>query len=99
MSNPRPAGRPAGSKTTKNTADAFPSRCPACDSTERTPYTNTLEQPYAGIDAAGNPYTHIIRRNTRCEACGAPRIDRTFENRATTTAEPEQTTETDAAAA
>lgn len=89
MSNPRPAGRPAGSKNTKTTADAFPSRCPNCDSTERTPYTNTLEQPYCGIDAAGNPYTHIIRRNTRCEVCDTPRIDRTFENRtAGTTPEP-----------
>ena len=60
-----------------------PSRCtrPGCGSTERERYYSTQIQPFAGEDAMGRPFTHIVRRWTRCKACGQPRVDRSFENR------------------
>lgn len=75
-------GRPKGSKT-KPAATGFAelSRCPKCGSTERTKYLNKTEQEYAGIDASGNEYTHIVRRRCRCAACGQMRCDRMTENR------------------
>lgn len=57
------------------------SRCPKCDSTEREDYEAKIEQEHAGEDANGKPYTHIIKRRTRCTTCGQTRVDRTFENR------------------
>jgi nitrate reductase cytochrome c-type subunit len=61
--------------------EAEASRCLKCGSTERERYTATRVQPFAGVDPAGRPYTHIVRRWTRCAACKQARIDRTFENR------------------
>ena len=58
------------------------SRCPKCDSTERTPYFGCTEQEHDGVDEKGRPFTHIVRRRTRCLNCGQARIDRSHENRA-----------------
>lgn len=82
-----PKGRPAGSRT-KNSPEvqAERSRCPKCGSTERTAYTSKHEQAYAGLDPAGEPFTHIIRQRTICVDCGQHRIDRTLENRPATRA-------------
>lgn len=57
------------------------SRCPKCDSTEREDYHNSTEQEFGGTDPKGKPYTHIVRRRTKCVACGQERIDRSYENR------------------
>lgn len=56
-------------------------RCPSCDSTEREPYTGKTEMEFSGTTPDGLPYTHIVRRRTRCQACGQHRIDRVYENR------------------
>ena len=74
--------RPKGAKTqSRPVSDGQPTRCPACGSTERTPYSQTKKQPHGGVDAAGKPYTHVVRRWTACAACGQARVDRTYENR------------------
>ena len=75
-------GRPAGSKNAKLAhAEGKATRCPQCGSTRRAPYTSRVEQAYEGIDPDGQPYTHIVRRRTRCLACGQHRIDRHYECR------------------
>ncbi len=73
-------GRPPESKTTKATADVHLSRCPNCQSTERTEYTNPNEQFYPHTHE-GKTYTHIIKRRTTCKNCGQARIDRARGNR------------------
>jgi hypothetical protein len=57
-------------------------RCPACGSTDRESYSGTLTQEFGGVTPDGKPYTHIVRRRTICRACGQCRVDRFFENRA-----------------
>lgn len=75
-------GRPAGSPNREvDHAEAKVTRCEKCGSTERTPYFNRHEQAIAGLDGEGDPYTHIIRRRTKCLECGQHRIDRHHENR------------------
>lgn len=89
VANPEPAaepqpksnGRPVGSKTQKVIAEAHVSRCAKCGSTDRTAYSNTKVYPFPGTDREGHPYTHVVRRTTRCKACGQARIDRSVENR------------------
>lgn len=79
MSKP---GRPTGSPNVNAIADAQPSQCPACGSSERGPFVgNPVVQEFAGLTDRGNPYTHIIRRRCECANCGQIRIDRSFENR------------------
>lgn len=75
-------GRPKGSRTQRRDYQTVePSRCPQCGSTQREAYSQTTTQEYAGETPDGRPYTHIIRRWTRCRACGHPRVDRTYEQR------------------
>ena len=81
MGNP---GRPPGTPNTKTTAVVELSRCPVCESTERTPYTNTTVLDYAGTTAAGEPHTHVVWRTTACKNCGQARRDKTLENRTAT---------------
>lgn len=56
------------------------SRCPRCDSTERAGYFGTITTAYEG-EFNGRRYTHVVRRRTRCLACGQHRLDRSYENR------------------
>jgi hypothetical protein len=70
-------GRPAGPAETREVQTVAAPRCPRCQSTRRAAYRNPQRQEYAGVDAAGRPYTAIVRRRTRCLDCGLPRIDRT----------------------
>jgi len=82
MPRKKKPGRPAGSQNvTRDQAEAKPSRCKACDSTEREAYTKTDVQEFGGQDPNGRPFTHIVRRWTRCAACGQARIDLSYENR------------------
>lgn len=75
-------GRPKGSRNKpRAAAETVRSRCRACGSTERKPYTQTREQEHGGVDREGRPYTHIIRRWTSCADCGQARIDTSYENR------------------
>ena len=75
-------GRPKGSRTQpRDHQTVEPSRCPHCGSTEREAYSQTTSQEFAGETPAGDPFTHIVRRWTRCRDCGSPRVDRTFERR------------------
>jgi len=80
----KPTGRPPGSPNVRETAVAVPSRCNACGSTERGPYLDKTELEFGGIDSAGKPFTHIVRRRVRCGSCGQMRIDVTRENRLAT---------------
>jgi hypothetical protein len=77
-----PKGRPAGSRNIDVVVTVLPSACPKCQSTDRTPYVNPVEYPYAGVTADDRPYTHIVWRSTRCLGCGQNRKDRCYENRA-----------------
>lgn len=78
----RKPGRPPNSPTLERPHSvAHVSRCPACGSTDREKYQRATEQAYSGTDPQGNPYTHIIRRWTKCAKCGQARIDRHYENR------------------
>jgi hypothetical protein len=74
-------GRPTGSKSETPTVRVEPSRCQICQSTEREDFNNVQVIECAGQDAAGNPFTHIVKRRTRCSNCGQCRIDQTTENR------------------
>jgi len=76
----RRPGRPAGSKTRQHDhATAEPSRC-RCGSTDREPYSQTIVTEYGG-EFNGQPFTHIVRRWTKCAACGQARVDKSHENR------------------
>jgi hypothetical protein len=55
-------------------------RCPKCQSTQRTPYTKREVQEFGGVSQEGRPYTHIVRRWTSCASCGQHRIDRVYEH-------------------
>lgn len=70
-------GRPKGAKTRKYPEVAgVLTRCPKCDSTERGPYLTKTVQAYNGVHkATGEPFTGIVRRKTKCLACGQHRID------------------------
>lgn len=86
MSNKKKPGRPAGSRNvTPDHAEGRLTRCLTCGSTDREPYYKTTAIHHGGVDPEGNPYTHIVRRWTRCAACleKTPRIDRFYENRMT----------------
>jgi hypothetical protein len=75
-------GRPNGARNVTDTQTVETSRCirPGCESTDRAPYGKRRVQAYAGVLADGTPYTHIVRRPTKCLACGQARIDRSYEN-------------------
>ncbi len=78
----RKRGRPKGSKTQeKPVVKAATPRCPACKSTERTRFTNTVTHEYAGIDTQGHPCTHVVWRTCVCEGCGQAWRLKTWENR------------------
>lgn len=72
-------GRPPGSPNVKTVVDVPASRCPICNSTERSDYLDRTGQEIEGLDSDGKPYDLIVRRRTRCLGCGQLRIDRTFE--------------------
>lgn len=75
-------GRPKGSlNKEQDHVQAIPTHCIKCASTEREAYNRSEVQEFSGVDPQGNPYTHIVRRWTRCSACGQHRIDRYYENR------------------
>ena len=77
----RGPGRPKGS--TNADADVItvePSRCKRCGSTRRGDYYGKTEQAFQGVQD-GLPFTHIVRRRTKCLDCGQVRIDRAYENR------------------
>ena len=57
------------------------SRCPKCGSTERSRYVCVVRRPSTGMDADGQPHSHVVWRRTRCRACGQSRVDRSFELR------------------
>ncbi|NLG44828.1 MAG: hypothetical protein GX547_16420 [Phycisphaerae bacterium] len=77
----RTGGRPKGARTEpRPTVAVALSRCTACGSTRRTPYTQTRRTPYAGRTPDGQPYTAVVRRWTRCEDCGQARVDLSYEH-------------------
>lgn len=74
-------GRPEGSPNREYLqADAPPSKCPACQSTERGPYVDKVDQPIVGVHD-GKPHTHVVWRGCKCLQCNQWRRDRSFENR------------------
>lgn len=73
----RAAGKPQPRRTP--TVEISGSRCPQCNSTERTPYYATVRRPISGVDALGRRYTAIIWRRTKCVSCGQFRCDKTYE--------------------
>ena len=77
----RRPGRPKGSKGgSVDLITVEPSRCNRCGSTRRSDYYGKTEQAFQG-EHNGQPFTHIVRRRTRCLDCAQTRIDRTYENR------------------
>jgi len=74
-------GRPKGSgQSPPDFVNVEPSRCKRCGSTRRSDYYGKTEQAHRG-EYNGRPYTHIVRRRTKCVDCGQLRIDRFYENR------------------
>lgn len=88
--NPSPREKSPPPAPNRPEVDVAPSRCarPSCGSTERERYSTTQVQAFAGRDEQGRPFTHIVRRWTRCKACGQARVDRSFENRIETDLDP-----------
>lgn len=84
-------GRPEGSKTTREIGTVELSRCPKCNSTERTPYRNKRESECGGKTLDGKPFTHVVWQSTTCAKCGQHRTDKTYENRDTNAAEKSET--------
>ena len=78
---PAPAATPAAEGKTP-IVQATATRCFACQSTDRYGYYNVSAQEFGGVAPDGHPYTHIVRKWTRCRNCGQTRIDRVYENRA-----------------
>ena len=77
----RRPGRPKGSTNTDaDVVHVEPSRCRRCGSTRRGDYYGKTEQAFCGKHN-GQPFTHIVRRRTKCLDCGQVRIDRAYENR------------------
>ena len=75
-------GRPKGSgHPPADVITVDPSRCRRCGSTRRSDYYGKTEQAFRG-EHNGQPFTHIVRRRTRCLDCGQLRVDRAYENRA-----------------
>lgn len=62
-------------------ADVTLSRCPGCDSTDRTHYSSTIERRIDG-EHDGKPFTHVLWKRCRCRSCGQSRVDIVRENRA-----------------
>ena len=71
-------GQAGGGKADVITVE--PSRCKRCGSTRRGDYYGKTEQAFRG-EHNGQPFTHIVRRRTKCLDCGQVRIDRAYENR------------------
>lgn len=79
-STEKKTGRPKGSLNKEVRVQTVePSRCPSCGSTDRDRYYRTTVQEHAGLGPDGRPYARIVRRWTRCQACGQHRVDRTLE--------------------
>ena len=78
----RSPGRPEGSPNVKaDQSEVVLSRCAKCGSTEREPYFGTpFEVPFAG-EKDGKPYTHVVKKRTKCSVCGQHRRDMIYENR------------------
>jgi hypothetical protein len=74
-----PVESPARAKA--EIVDTVKSRCPKCQSTDREPYSGTLAIHAPGIDTDRKPYTHVVKRWTRCKKCGQARVDQSVENR------------------
>ena len=73
-------GRPTGAKTAdKPVVEIQASRCPSCESTERTPYADRRELSYSGTAPDGQHYDRVVWRSCRCARCGQARVDKTFE--------------------
>ncbi|HUS46145.1 MAG TPA: hypothetical protein VM219_08980 [Phycisphaerae bacterium] len=79
--------RPRGAKTKiLPVVEVSRSRCPKCESTER---TRVLGRPprewaYNGVDPGGKPFTHVVWRHCVCVACGQRFVEKTYENRVAT---------------
>jgi len=75
----RKRGRPVGSKTRHRPAVvAILSACPACGSTDRTPYRR-LRTVRASGAIEGQRFNQIVTRATCCAACGTERSDVCYE--------------------
>ncbi len=62
----------------KPVVEVVVSRCPKCQSTSRTPYTDKRVHNFAGVKN-GVPFTHVIWRPTKCRKCGQARVDKFYE--------------------
>jgi len=72
-------GRPKGSPNVKAIAEAVPSRCAVCNSTEATKLGDRNIQEFEGIDSDGKPFNQIVRQRVQCDSCGQVRIDNSRE--------------------
>ena len=82
MTATKKRGRPKGAKTVqRDVVTVEPTRCRVCGSTDRDPYRATRRLPHSGFTPAGELYTTVVWRHTKCRHCGQARVDQTFENR------------------
>jgi hypothetical protein len=75
-------GRPKGSTNrTYPRVQAEPPRCPACRSTDRDQFERIIANiAIGGTTPQGYPYTNVVKRKTRCRACGQYYAVTTYEN-------------------
>lgn len=77
------AGRPKDAKSREYaTGEVVLSRCPTCNSTDRSKYEKATEHEIVG-EEDGKPYNFVIWRGCQCLNCGQWRRDRTVELRTT----------------
>lgn len=76
-------GRPPGAKNKKGpTVVVEKTRCPKCQSTDRSEYMGTPNVQLlttAVLDREGKPYNKVTRRRCKCLNCGQIRFDQIRE--------------------
>lgn len=71
-------GRPKEEKNSdKLSVIVEPSRCPKCNSAERSQYSNTVKMDFNGT-FNGHAYKQIVWRTCWCKDCGQIRRDKSY---------------------
>jgi len=83
MSTDKPGRKPGSRNKEYVHAISYPGRCPACQSTNRSPFIpgGTTTQEIEGNDPQGEPYDAVVWRKCKCLDCGQLRTERSYELR------------------
>lgn len=75
---PKRIGRPKGSKTRSKTAEAYPSQCPKCFSTNRGRYYGQIREVKTEGEKNGVIYNVVRFRRCACADCGQIRVEKSY---------------------